>query len=212
MSTRKWQKVGIRPPRAESSPKVPPTLKLPRRAEYGDEVEERTINEEYKIWKKNVPFLYDVVVTHALEWPSLTSQWLPVRNRQVSGVSSAPGPPTRNALLLRSVAGGDYAEHQLLIGTHTSGAEPNHLCIATVRLPTEDTELDATKYDEERGGAWGIVRSCDVHPITASLVPHGRARRLRRKPGKGRDYCAHQPRPRGEPGPLLPSSKSGVRV
>lgn len=35
------------------------------------------INEEYKIWKKNSPFLYDLVATHALEWPSLTVQWLP---------------------------------------------------------------------------------------------------------------------------------------
>lgn len=39
--------------------------------------EEKIINEEYKIWKKNAPFLYDLVVTHALEWPSLTCQWLP---------------------------------------------------------------------------------------------------------------------------------------
>lgn len=41
--------------------------------------DERLINEEYKIWKKNTPFLYDLVVTKALEWPSLTCQWLPVR-------------------------------------------------------------------------------------------------------------------------------------
>lgn len=41
------------------------------------ETEERIINEEYKIWKKNTPFLYDLVMTHALEWPSLTCQWLP---------------------------------------------------------------------------------------------------------------------------------------
>jgi histone-binding protein RBBP4 len=26
--------------------------------EYQDEMEERLINEEYKIWKKNTPFLY----------------------------------------------------------------------------------------------------------------------------------------------------------
>lgn len=44
---------------------------------YDDAVEERVINEEYKIWKKNTPFLYDLVMTHALEWPSLTVQWLP---------------------------------------------------------------------------------------------------------------------------------------
>lgn len=26
--------------------------------EYPDEVEERLVNEEYKVWKKNTPFLY----------------------------------------------------------------------------------------------------------------------------------------------------------
>jgi hypothetical protein len=41
----------------------------------------------------------------------------------------------------------------MVLGTHTSGQETNHLCIATVRLPTEDTEIDARKYDEEKGGA-----------------------------------------------------------
>lgn len=48
---------------------------------YDDALEERVINEEYKIWKKNTPFLYDLVMTHALEWPSLTVQWLPDVNR-----------------------------------------------------------------------------------------------------------------------------------
>lgn len=43
------------------------------------EMDEKQINEEYKIWKKNAPFLYDFVLTHALEWPSLTVDWLPFR-------------------------------------------------------------------------------------------------------------------------------------
>ena len=37
----------------------------------------KMIAEEYKIWKKNTPFLYDLVLTHALEWPSLTCEFLP---------------------------------------------------------------------------------------------------------------------------------------
>ena len=41
-----------------------------------DSAEERIINDEYKMWKKNT-FLYDIVMTHALEWPSLTVLWLP---------------------------------------------------------------------------------------------------------------------------------------
>lgn len=31
----------------------------------------------FAVWKKNSPFLYDMVVTQALEWPTLTVQWLP---------------------------------------------------------------------------------------------------------------------------------------
>jgi histone-binding protein RBBP4 len=49
----------------------------------GDDVlnEERQINEDYKIWKKNSAFLYDLIMTHALEWPSLTVQWLPCASK-----------------------------------------------------------------------------------------------------------------------------------
>ena len=65
---------------------------------YDEGVEERIVNEEYKIWKKNTPFLYDLVMTHALEWPSLTAQWLPEVTRP---------------------EGKDYSVHRLLLGTHT---------------------------------------------------------------------------------------------
>ena len=50
---------------------------LAKEGEGEAETEEKIINEEYKIWKKNAPFLYDLVMTHALEWPSLTIEWMP---------------------------------------------------------------------------------------------------------------------------------------
>ena len=34
-------------------------------------------NREYALWKKTTAYLYDNVLVHALEWPSLTVQWLP---------------------------------------------------------------------------------------------------------------------------------------
>jgi histone-binding protein RBBP4 len=49
-----------------------------------EELEEKVINEEYKIWKKHTPFLYDLILTHALVWPSLTVQWFPDRKACVS--------------------------------------------------------------------------------------------------------------------------------
>lgn len=39
--------------------------------------QEKIINEEYKTWKKNAPFLYDLMLSEALSWPTLTVQWLP---------------------------------------------------------------------------------------------------------------------------------------
>lgn len=108
---------------------------MPGESTADDGVEERLISEEYKIWKKNTPFLYDLVITHALEWPSLTAQWLP-----------------------EVTQGTDYHTHRLILGTHTSD-EQNHLIIASVQLPAEDAAIDTTQYDAEKGefGGFGSV-------------------------------------------------------
>jgi len=104
---------------------------------YDDAAEERVINEEYKIWKKNTPFLYDLVMTHALEWPSLTAQWLPD---------------------VTHPEGKDYSVHRLILGTHTSD-EQNHLVIASVQLPKDETGFDPENYDAEKNefGRFGTV-------------------------------------------------------
>lgn len=81
-------------------------------AEPIDVLEERLIDAEYKVWKKNTPYLYDFVMTHSLQWPSLTCQWLP---------------PVRKI-------GKSATEHSLLLGTHTSG-EQNYLLVASCALP-----------------------------------------------------------------------------
>jgi histone-binding protein RBBP4 len=103
-----------------------------------EELEEQ-IEEEHMIWKKNSPFLYDVVVTHELEWPSLTVQWFPDKVSQ-------PGKP--------------YSLQRLLLGTNTSGQDDEYLMIASVQLPNEDAEIDARKHadgeaDEEEVGGFG---------------------------------------------------------
>ncbi|KAM7470404.1 hypothetical protein LguiA_008587 [Lonicera macranthoides] len=103
--------------------------------EIREEIEERLINEEYKIWKKNTPFLYDLVVTHALEWPSLTVEWLPDREE----------PP-----------GKDYSVQKMILGTHTFENEPNYLMLAQVQFPLEDAENDARHYDDDRSDVGGF--------------------------------------------------------
>ncbi|KAJ1932247.1 Histone acetyltransferase type B subunit 2, partial [Linderina macrospora] len=99
--------------------------------------EEKIINEEYKTWKKNSPFLYDLLVTHALEWPSLTAQWFPDIERP---------------------EGKDYTVQRLLLGTHTSDNEQNYLQIAQVQVPRDDVNPDQYKLNpdtNELGGYGG---------------------------------------------------------
>lgn len=112
------------------------------------EIEERLINEEYKIWKKNTPFLYDLVITHALEWPSLTVEWLPDREE----------PP-----------GKDYSVQKMILGTHTSENEPNYLMLAQVQLPLDDSENDARHYDDDRSDFGGF--GCANGKVTVLMFP-----------------------------------------
>lgn len=72
------------------------------------------IDEEYDLWKSNVPMMYDFVSETRMTWPSLTLEWLPQHNL----VSS------RN-------------RQHMIIGTHTSGEEQNYLKIGAVDLPDE---------------------------------------------------------------------------
>jgi WD40 repeat protein len=77
--------------------------------------QEKLINEEYKIWKKNSPFLYDLVITHALEWPTLTAQFFPDSTD---------------------------SSQRLLLGTHTSEGAQNHLMFGKLDLPLKGSKAD----------------------------------------------------------------------
>ncbi|XP_020818413.1 probable histone-binding protein Caf1 [Drosophila serrata] len=100
-------------------------------------LEERLINEEYKIWKKNTPFLYDLIMTHALEWPSLTAQWFPDVTKQDDS---------------------EYSVHRLLLGTHALESH-NYLFIANMQLPNEDAQFGDLQYDDQMGeyGGFGCM-------------------------------------------------------
>ncbi|KAG8142973.1 hypothetical protein E2320_000275 [Naja naja] len=129
-------------------------------AAFDDAVEERVINEEYKIWKKNTPFLYDLVMTHALEWPSLTAQWLPDVTRP---------------------EGKDFSIHRLVLGTHTSD-EQNHLVIASVQLPNDDAQFDASHYDSEKGEFGGFGSVSGKIEIEIKINHEGEVNRARYMP------------------------------
>ncbi|CCD27481.1 Hat2p NDAI_0K02900 [Naumovozyma dairenensis CBS 421] len=98
----------------------------------GDENKELTIDEEYDLWKSNVPLMYDFVSETKLTWPTLTVEWLP---------SSHSSTPVSN-------------RQELILGTHTSGEEDNYLKIAAIDLPDEVVQpstnsLKAQREDDE---------------------------------------------------------------
>jgi WD40 repeat protein len=113
-------------------------------------LEEKIINEEYKIWKKNSPFLYDIVLTHALEWPSLTVQWLPDKY----------SPPDK-----------DYTVQRVILGTHTSEYEPNHLMIAEITLPKEDVEIDVRVLGDAWNGSYSSGIGQSSVAVSVGLAP-----------------------------------------
>ena len=81
--------------------------------------------------------LFAYLSTMCSKYSSLTAQWLPDVTR---------------------AEGKDYSVHRLILGTHTSD-EQNHLLIASVQLPNEDAQFDASHYDNEKGefGGFGSV-------------------------------------------------------
>ena len=77
------------------------------------ETEDALIEEEYRIWRKNVPHLYDLVYTQALRWPSPSIQWFPDAKKSEN----------------------QPAIQRLLHTTFTGGAEKEHLIISSVSFP-----------------------------------------------------------------------------
>jgi len=124
--------------------------------EIADVLEERLIDSEYKVWKKNTPYLYDTIMTHALEWPSLTCEWLPTSKN-----------------LMKEKDGGVASKLSLLLGTHTDGGEQNYLMVANTVVATYDPIISEggnsdnpvppkVSYDEEKGEVGGYGNTAGV--------------------------------------------------
>lgn len=79
------------------------------------QLKEKIVNEEFKIWKKTVPLLYDTIHTHALDFPSLSLQWLP--DYTIS--------ENKN-----------YITVKFLFGTNTSQHSQDYLKLGSLSLPS----------------------------------------------------------------------------
>ena len=134
-----------------------PQPKMASKEMFEDTVEECVISEESKIWKKNTPFLYDLVMTHSLQWSSLPVQWLPEVTKP---------------------EGKDYALPWLGLGAHPSN-EQNHLVVAGVHIPNDDAQSDASHCGRDQGGFGGFgsitgKSECEINITHEGEVNHAR--------------------------------------
>ena len=100
--------------------------------------------------------------SRALEWPTLTTQWLP-------DVKEVPGKGQRT--------------HRLLLGTHTSGQQIDYLQIAHFDLPNPPaaTLADYNPTTEELGG-YGASKEPIKFSIVQKIVHPGEVNKARYQP------------------------------
>lgn len=104
-----------------------------------EEPEEQPIDPEYRIWKKNAAYLYELLVTSNSDWPYLTCEWLPgvVQDEKGSG-------------------GQSVHTHQLVLGTQTDGSQMNQLLISRVTLPNFNS-AKLEHQDQLESGCYGVL-------------------------------------------------------
>lgn len=91
-----------------------------------DDVEESQdqaseLENEHKIWKNNAQYLYDLLITWGLDWPSLCVSWWPTLDYE----KDRP-----------------FYAQKIAFGTFTSEKEPDYLIIGKVRLPVSKVVLE----------------------------------------------------------------------
>ncbi|KAJ1398054.1 histone-binding protein RBBP4 or subunit C of CAF1 complex-domain-containing protein, partial [Ochromonadaceae sp. CCMP2298] len=91
---------------------------------------DQQLEEDFLVWKKNSPFLYDLVQHHRLRWPSLTVQWLPEVTLCEEKRSNI---------------------HKLVLGTHTSDDMPNYLMIGESGFGCALSRMEITKKIRHEG-------------------------------------------------------------
>ena len=82
----------------------------------------------------------------------------------------------------RKHPGKDFSTHRVILGTHTAEGEQNYLMLGEVRLPTEDADIDARKYDDERGESGGFGGVSAKIEVTHKINHDGEVNRARYMP------------------------------
>lgn len=111
------------------------------------------IEEEYKIWRKNVPFLYDLVYTNTLKYSSPCLQWFP----DVQRIDNQ-----------KSI-------QRLLMTTFTSGEEKDQLLLGQISFPdmVDEDSLNNANIDFKFTQSIPLpidVNRCKYCPLATNII------------------------------------------
>lgn len=121
-------------------------------------MEESEIEKNYLTWKKNSPLIYDIMISHTLEWPSLSIEFFPEYT-----ISSDE----------------EMKTHRLLMGTHTNKEEPNYIMIANLSIP----DLENPKIKVNNSNDPAIYRGRKAHfSIKQKIYVQEESHRIRYMP------------------------------
>ncbi|PHJ16545.1 wd-40 repeat [Cystoisospora suis] len=106
----------------------------------------------HRHWQNNCLLLYEHVMAHTLEWPSLTAQWM-----------NSYGPKKDGEI-----------GQTVLVATHTSGAHhPNYLLLIEVTLPVRPIPPSGMNYDQRQDYSGFEFGDEDTRKFTVtSRIPH----------------------------------------
>ncbi|ELA42610.1 uncharacterized protein VICG_00362 [Vittaforma corneae ATCC 50505] len=117
------------------------------------EIEKQVIEEEYKIWRKNVPYLYDLVYTSTLKYSSPFIQWFPDVQR-VDNIKSV---------------------QRLLMTTFSNGEDKENLLFSQITFPDMVDEDSLNNADIEFKITQSIplpvdANKCRYCPLASNII------------------------------------------
>ncbi|XP_026191357.1 probable histone-binding protein lin-53 [Cyclospora cayetanensis] len=118
----------------------------------------------HRNWQCNCMLLYRHIMSHILEWPTLSVQWLHSCNPRANGEIG----------------------QTLLLSTHTSGGAPNYILLMEVSLPSRPIDASGLHYEQRQDYQGFEFGDEDTRKFTITArIPHeGESNRVRVFQGK----------------------------
>ncbi|EDO07457.1 Histone-binding protein RBBP4/subunit C of CAF1 complex family protein [Babesia bovis T2Bo] len=134
--------------------------------------------DNYYVWRRNAPFLYDTVLVHRLDWPSLVVDFV-----------SDTCYKSRNGA----------TAHKVLLGTHTSGNDVEYAIVAEMKLPVTSIRENLSSCENfTKFFSYHKTHKIALmgHPlpsldIKAKLVHPGEVNRISHCPGRQFTFATH---------------------